>query len=108
MEESMNQHGAAALAHWSSELPVSFSQIEDPQAFFTALGEQAEAEIEERYLRYAGEDLPQESAEDKQARLRQAMSRASEEVYAELVTPSPASQGEPYADLDLEMPTPSA
>lgn len=104
----MNQHGAAALAHWSSELPVSFSQIEDPQEFFTAVGEQAQAEIEERYLKYAGEDLPQETAEHKQAQLGQAMRRATEEVYAELITPSPQSQGEPYADLDLEMPTPNA
>ena len=104
----MNQHGAAALAHWSSELPVSFSQIEDPQEFFTAVGEQAEAEIEDRYLEYAGPEIPGESAEGKQERLTQAMNRATEEIYAELVTPSPASQGEPYADLDLEMPTPNA
>ena len=32
------------------------------------------------------------------------MSRATEEVYAELVTPSPASQGEPSADPDPEIP----
>ena len=32
------------------------------------------------------------------------MNQATEEVYAELVTPSPASQGEPSADPDLEIP----
>lgn len=36
-----------------------------------------------------------ESAKDKQARLTQVMNRAAEEVFAERVTPSPASQGEP-------------
>jgi hypothetical protein len=39
--------------------------------------------------------VPGESAENKQARLTQAMNRATKEVFAELVTPSPASQGEP-------------
>jgi hypothetical protein len=62
--------------------------------FFTDLGEQADVEIEDRYLDYAGPDLPGESAEEKQERLTQAMNRAVEEVFAELVTPSPASQGE--------------
>ena len=70
--------------------------------FFTELGEQADAEIEDRYLECAGPDIPEESAEDKQARLTQAMNRATEEVFAELVTPSPASQGEP--DLEDEVP----
>jgi hypothetical protein len=39
---------------------------------------------------------------DKQARLIQAMNRAAEEVFAELVTPSPAGQGEP--DLAEDFP----
>jgi hypothetical protein len=66
------------------------------------LGEQADAEIEDLYLEYAGLEIPGESAEDKQARLTQALSRATEEVYAELVTPSPASQGELTEDQDQE------
>ncbi|HZU55459.1 MAG TPA: hypothetical protein VFA06_06290 [Actinocrinis sp.] len=98
--EQMNEHGAAAMAYWSTELPVRYSRIEDPLEFFRALGEQVEAEIEELYLQYQGEDPAQESAEEKEARLEQAMRRAKEEVYALLVTPDPASQGEPYADLD--------
>ncbi len=59
------------------------------------MGEQADAEIGDRYLEYAGPDVAGEGAGDKQARLTQAMSRAADEVFAELVTPSPASQGEP-------------
>ena len=91
----MNHHGEQALRHWSQYLPVSYSRLEDPGRFFANLGEQADAEIEDRYLRYAGPEIPGESAEDKQERLTQAMTQATEEVYAELVTPSPASQGEP-------------
>ena len=100
----MNHYGEQALRHWRRHLPASYSKLEDPARFFTDLGTQAEAEIEDRYLEYAGPEIPGESAEDKQARLAQAMNRATEEVYAELVTPSPASQGEPSADPDLEIP----
>ena len=85
----MNYHGQQALLHWRRHLPTSYSRVEDPEKFFTDLGEQADAEIEDRYLECGGPDIPGETAEDKQARLTQAMSRAAEEVYAELVTPSP-------------------
>jgi hypothetical protein len=91
----VNRYGAEALRHWRAYLPASYGRLGDPMRFFTNLGEQAEAEIEDRYLLYAGPDVPGESAEDKLARLTQAMNRAAEEVCAELVTPSPASQGEP-------------
>ncbi|MGH3280136.1 MAG: hypothetical protein ACRDNW_13500 [Trebonia sp.] len=101
---TVNYHGEQALLHWSRHLPVSYSRVEDPEKFFTNLGEQADAEIEDLYLEYAGPDVPGETAEDKQARLTQAMNRATEEVYAELVTPSPASQGEPEPDEDPEIP----
>lgn len=98
----MNHHGEQALRHWRRYLPASYSRLEDPDRFFTNLGDQADAEIEDRYLEYAGPEIPGESAEDKQERLTQAMNRATEEVYAELVTPSPASQGEPPEDQDQE------
>jgi hypothetical protein len=97
----VNYKGEQALRHWRQYLPGSYSRLEDPVRFFADLGEQADAEIEDRYLEYAGQDVAGESAEDKQARLTQAMSRAAEEVFAELVTPSPASQGEP--DLEDEV-----
>jgi hypothetical protein len=72
------------------------------ETFFTELGEQADAEIEDRYLDYVGPDVAGESAEDKQARLTKAMNGATEEVFAELVTPSPACRGEP--DPEKEVP----
>jgi hypothetical protein len=56
----------------------------------TELDEQADAEIEDEYLEYAGPDIPGESTEESR-RLTQAMNRATEEVHAELVTSSPAS-----------------
>jgi hypothetical protein len=98
----VNYYGELALMYWRRHLPASYGRLEDQVRFFTDLGEQADAEIEDRYLEYAGPDIPGESAEDKQARLTQAMNRATEEVHAELVTPSPASQGEP--DPEQEIP----
>ena len=97
----MNRYRAEALEYWRVYLPASYGRVANPEEFFTLLGEQADAEIEDRYLGYAGPDVAGESAEDKQARLTQAMNRAAEEVFAELVTPSPASQGEPYPDEDV-------
>jgi len=97
----VNHYGTTALRHWRRYLPASYGKLEDPARFFTDLGEQADAEIEDRYLRYAGPEIPGESAEDKQARLDRAMSQATEEVHAELVTPSPASQGEPEPDAEM-------
>jgi hypothetical protein len=91
----VNRYGTEALRHWQRYLPASYSRLEDPVTFFTDLGEQADAEIEDKYLEYAGPDIPGESAEDKQARLTEAMNGAAEEVCAELRAPSPASQGEP-------------
>jgi hypothetical protein len=99
---AMNHHGEQAKRHWSRYLPASYGRLEDPETFFANLGDQADTEIEELYQEYAGPEIPGESAEDKQERLTQAMNRATEEVYAYLVTPSPASQGEPQEDQDQE------
>lgn len=71
----MNRYGAEALEHWRTYLPGSYSKLEDPEVLFTELGEQADVKIEDRYLEYAGPDISGESAEDKQARLTQAMNR---------------------------------
>jgi len=101
----VNYYGELALLHWRRHLPASYSRVEDPVKFFTDLGEQADAEIEDRYLEYAGPDVPGETAEDKQARLTQAMNRATEEVHAELLTSSPASQGEPDPDVEVLPPS---
>ena len=36
----MNQYGMRARAHWTLGLPQRTAQLEDPDAFFTSLGEQ--------------------------------------------------------------------
>jgi hypothetical protein len=80
--QQVNHYGKQPLRHWRRHLSVSYLRLEDPVRFFTNLGEQADAEIEDRYLRYAGSEILGENAEDKQQRLTQAMNRATEEVHA--------------------------
>ena len=38
----MNQYGEMARRHWARWLPGRFAAIENPEAFFTGLGEEAE------------------------------------------------------------------
>ena len=71
----MNHYGEQALRHWRQYLPGIYGWLEHPEGFFTGLGEQADAEIEDGYLEYAGPDVLGESAEDKQGRLAWAMNR---------------------------------
>lgn len=53
----MNRYGTEAREHWRAYLPGSYGGLEDPGRFFTELGEQADGEIEDRYLEYAGPDV---------------------------------------------------
>jgi hypothetical protein len=52
--------------------PPLTAGLEDPEEFFTELGEQADAEIEDRYLEYAGPDI----AEGERATAAEAEQRA--------------------------------
>ena len=54
----MNHYGAQAMRHWQSHLPTRFTQITDPETFFTELGEQVETEVEELTFQLAGDDPP--------------------------------------------------
>ena len=104
----MNHYGTKALLHWRAYLPTSYGRLEDPMRFFTDLGEQADAETEDRYLDYAGPDLPWESAEEKQERLTQAMNRAVEEVSAELMTRARPDRGSRTLRLSFAPARPSS
>lgn len=41
----MNEYGLQAMTHWRTWLPERYGQIDDPEAFFTALGEQMMAQV---------------------------------------------------------------
>ena len=46
------------MRHWRTHLPTRFAQITDPETFFTELGEQAAAQVEELTLQLTGDDPP--------------------------------------------------
>lgn len=43
----MNQYGRRAMRHWQEWLPEKFQELDDPEEFFTELGEQAAEEIDD-------------------------------------------------------------
>src|SRR5438552_17187697 len=57
---AMNKYGELAKNHWARTDPAHYAAIEDPEAFFAALGEQAESQIQELAQRLAGPDRPGE------------------------------------------------
>jgi hypothetical protein len=91
----MNRHGEKALAHWKRWLPMRFSQIKDPEAFFTALGEEIEARKQELTLAIAGDDPQNETYMEKVGRLGEAELTAEGQALQELalLDPEPGARG---------------
>src|SRR4051794_1776735 len=57
---AMNKYGELAKTHWARTDPARYAAIDDPEAFFAGLGEQAESQIQELAQRLAGPDRPGE------------------------------------------------
>jgi hypothetical protein len=91
---AMNYYGEMARDHWARWLPARYAAIEDPDSFFSDLGNQAEARIDALADELAGNDQPGEAYLAKAGRLGQARKQAEEIVLAELVLLEP----EPGAD----------
>lgn len=87
----MNRYGRQALRHWQEHLPGSYAQIEDPETFFTELGEQMQQEVTARKRALAGDDPGGEAFMDKLGRLNMAEARAVEQVIRETL-PGPEEQ----------------
>ena len=81
----MNKWGAQAMRHWRTYDPPKYQAIEDPETFFTELGELAETQIQSLEQDLAGTDPPQETYLEKVGRLRMARLQAEEQVLAELI-----------------------
>jgi hypothetical protein len=87
----MNQYGTMARDHWARWLPDRYSQIQDPDSFFTTLGEEVAQQIGDLMLDLAGDDPPGEDYLAKVGRLGMARLQAEEMVLAErvLLPPEP-------------------
>lgn len=100
----MNRYGRQAQQHWAMWRPNELSQIEDPDAHFTELGETVQTQIEAVTTALAGDDPGGETDLAKQARLETAKFHAEEQVLRELVL-LPPEPGHPDADPeDAENP----
>ena len=94
----MNEYGRMAQQHWQRWLPQRYSQIENPNSFFSTLGDQVSTRIADLTLDLAGQDPPGESFMDKLGQLNNAKQRAREMVLPEMVLLDP----EPGTDEDEE------
>lgn len=94
----MNRYGEMAQQHWARWLPGRYAAIEDPDSFFSEIGERAEARIDHLADTLAGDDQPGEGFLGKAGRLGEARHRAEQIVLTEEILLPP----EPGADPDEE------
>jgi hypothetical protein len=90
----MNRYGAMARRHWERWLPGQHVAIEDPDAFFALLGEEAARQVDDLAERLAGDGRPGEGYLERAGRLASARARAEEIVLPQQVL----SPSEPFAD----------
>ena len=101
----MNRYGAMARSHWARWLPQRYATIEDPDSFFSAIGQEAARQIDELTAELAGDDQPGEGYLAKAGRLTTARSQAEEIILPQQILPSPepeASQDQQEDDLAPE------
>ncbi|ONI88060.1 hypothetical protein ALI22I_20175 [Saccharothrix sp. ALI-22-I] len=46
----MNHYGLQAKEHWQKDRPQEYARLEDPEAYFTQVGEDLEERIDQRRL----------------------------------------------------------
>ena len=92
----MNHYGATAQRHWAQWLPERHATIQDPDSFFSTLGEEVAQQFADLTLDLAGDDPPGEDYLVKVGRLNMARLQAEEIVLREQVLLPP----EPGADPD--------
>ena len=66
----MNKYGRQAQEAWKAASPTRYSQIQNPEEFFTKLGEEAQEQVDELLPKIAGPDPKGESYLEKEGRLK--------------------------------------
>lgn len=90
----MNRYGRLLMSQWQQADPQRFSQIPDPEAFFTRKGRELATEIQTLAATLAGTDRPSESYLEKTARLSTARFNAESDLIREALLPSPGEETE--------------
>jgi len=93
----MNQYGAMARSHWTRWLPHRYATINDPDSFFSTLGQDTARQIDELTADVAGDDQPGEGYLAKAGRLTAARSQAEEIILPQqvLLPPEPGTNEDP-------------
>jgi hypothetical protein len=99
----MNRYGRQAETMWKQACPGRYAELEDPEAFFTDLGEQAMEMVLELEVRIAGPDVPGEGYLEKVGRLNAARNQAEEIARAEILAP-PETEEPETEDEDPDNP----
>ena len=94
----MNRYGAMARRHWERWLPEQYAAIQDPGAFFAALGEEAARQVDELAGQLAGDGGPGEGYPERAGRLAAARARAEEIVLPQRVLPPPEALADDEQD----------
>ncbi|MCZ4603319.1 hypothetical protein O3S80_05920 [Streptomyces sp. Lzd4kr] len=81
----MNRYGDQAMTHWKEHKPQAFGELENPEEFFTELGEEISTEIETRARELAGQEPAAEGYLQRLQRLNTSRSTAEGEVLRERV-----------------------
>lgn len=100
----MNRYGRQAETMWKQACPKRYAELEDPEAFFTGLGEQAMEMVLELEVRIAGPDVPGEAYLEKVGRLNAARNQAEEIARAEILAP-PETEEPETEDEDSDDPS---
>jgi hypothetical protein len=92
----MNSYGMKARKHWEQWRPRQYSQLENPDNFFSELGEEISQRVTELSQALAGSDRPGEGFMAKAARLNMARFDAEAAVLRELalLEPEPETEGQ--------------
>ena len=75
----MNRYGMMARDHWMKHAPVRYAALEDPQTYFTQVGESIAAQVEQAASRLEA-DLPADLPYLERVGQLQAIRRQAEEV----------------------------
>ncbi len=102
----MNHYGTMAQRHWARWLPQRYAGIQDPDSFFSALGEEVAQRLGGLMLDLAGDDLPGEDYLAKLGRLNAARNQAEEILLRELVLLPPESGAEEDPEEPVEPAAP--
>jgi hypothetical protein len=99
---NMNRYGVIAQRHWARWLPRQYATINDPESFFTTLGEGVARQIDDLTDELVGEIRQSDSYLAHVGRLFAARAVAEELVLPQRVLPDPGLAADNQDDVPPE------